>query len=120
MNPVTQSLSGAEVTWEGTDAGLMPELVSTQGAPAAEPGADAIPQLIDALDDPVLFVVAHVLLTRLTAVEYGTFPTWNHLAVGMKSDGSVSIDPEQRFRLAADWRRWYSTDPRPAALPASV
>ncbi len=117
MNPVSLTVANTEVRWEGTDVGLMPELVTGQSEAISSLNEGAIPDLIEALSDRELFVVAHVLLTRVSGVEYTAFPAWNHLAVEIGADGSVTIDPEQRHRLAAAWRQWCKSNPRPRRLP---
>ena len=119
MNPVLQALASTEVRWEGTDAGFMPELETNQSASLNALNKDETPDLNNALSDEEFFVVAHVLLTRISGIEYETFPTWNHLAVEIAADGTVTIDPQQRHRLATAWRQWYNSKPRSVRLPVS-
>ena len=64
------------------------------------------------------FVVAHVLLTRLSRVSHETFPGWNGLAVELAVDGTSRVDPVQREALARRWRAWLETDPHASELPA--
>lgn len=78
---------------------------------------EATPALLAALHDPDRFVVAHVLLTRRSGTEGSAFPEWNGLAVELHPDGTVVIDPAQRFALARRWERWAKEKPRPTSLP---
>jgi hypothetical protein len=111
-----QGLAQVEVRWTGTYVGLEP---TTTGADeVAARGADAVPDLLAALDDPETFVAAHVLLTRASGVRYESLPTWNGLAVELQPDGAAVVDPAQRLGLAERWRRWSSGEPRPERLPA--
>jgi hypothetical protein len=61
-------------------------------------------------------VAAHVLLTLLSHVEYGTSP-WNGLKIAIGSNGDVQFDPSQRADLAGRWLTWYKTKPHPRSLP---
>jgi hypothetical protein len=110
--------AGGKVEWEANENGYRPFLSAGDEQAAASLGPDDVPQLIDALTDEDDFVKAHVLLTRLSGVEYESFPTWNGLALTMDAEGAVSIDPAQRERLAYRWQRWWAADPRPPSLPA--
>jgi hypothetical protein len=112
-------LSNSEIEWEGTYIGLTPILTGAKAQQVAEMGKQVIPQLLAVLADEGKFVAAHVLLTRLSGVEYQAFPSWNGLAVDMAADGTVTIYPEQRFDLARRWEQWYHTEPRPNVLPSS-
>jgi hypothetical protein len=102
---VGRLLAAGDVGWDGTDLGLMPRLSDDDERLARQLDKGDIPALLDALDRQETFVKAHVLLTRLTGVEHETFPTWNELAVDIRADGSVQIDPSQRPGLAERWRR---------------
>jgi hypothetical protein len=97
-------LSGGDVSWHGTDLGLMPQMSEADERLAHELDEGDIPVLLDALDRDETFVKAHVLMTRLTGVEHETFPTWNGLAVDIGADGSTSVDPSQRPAIADRWR----------------
>jgi hypothetical protein len=110
-------LSPDEVEWEGNEAGYQPFLSPADERAAAGLGAGDASALVDALADGERFVKAHVGLTRLSGVEYESFPTWNGLELALHADGDVSIDAEQRARLAHRWRQWLSSDPRPDRLP---
>lgn len=111
--------SNAQVRWEGTYTGLTPVLVGETVEPPYERREQIMQDLISALSDEDSFVAAHVLLTRLSGVGYEAFPTWNGLNVDIAADGTVTIDPDQRFDLARRWERWYNSEPRPETLPPS-
>jgi hypothetical protein len=110
------------IEWTGQRYGLKPYLDEPAGLETA--GADEVaaiaPTLIGALDDPDRFVVAHVLLTRLSRVSHETFPGWNGLAVELAVDGTSWVDPAQREALARRWHAWLETDPHPTELPAEL
>jgi hypothetical protein len=110
------------IEWTGQRYGLKPYLepppVGLEQAGADEVAAIA-PALVEALDDPDRYVVAHVLLTRLSRVSHETFPGWNGLAVELAVDGSSRVDPAQRETLARRWREWLATEPHPSQLPAT-
>jgi hypothetical protein len=109
-------LSNNQVSWEGSPIGLAPTLTGDAAQKLAEK-REAIPALVAALSDPDRFVAAHVLLTRLSGVEHSAFPAWNGLAVDLRADGTVDIDPAQRFTLARRWERWAKVSPHPKTLP---
>src|SRR4051794_22310271 len=69
-----EHLSNADIRWDGTFVGLVPSIVSDSARQLFDIGDDAIPQLINALEDESKFVAAHVLLTLLSGVEYNTSP----------------------------------------------
>lgn len=117
MTPLLAGLTNDDVAWNANPLGLWPTLPSGVTERAYESGEDAIPELIDALADPERFVVAHVLLTQLSGVEYRAVPTWNGLEVELRPDGSTVIDPAQRHDLGRRWRRWSESTPRPKSLP---
>ena len=102
---VGRLLAAGDVGWSGTDLGLMPQLSDDDERLVQELDEGDIPALLDALDREETFVKAHVLMTRLTGVEHETAPTWNGLAVDIRADGSVHVDPSQRPALAERWRR---------------
>jgi hypothetical protein len=108
------------IEWTGQRYGLKPYLEQPAGpeTASADEVAALAPTLIEALGDPDRFVVAHVLLTRLSRVSHETFPGWNGLAVELAVDGSSRVDPGQREALARRWREWLDTDPHPSELPA--
>jgi hypothetical protein len=107
--------NNSAVHWDGTRFGLVPTL-STEAETIVAAGQSAVPALLDALTDPNSFVTAHVLLTRITRVQHETFPSWNGLKVDLRATNEVEIDPEQRHRLADQWKRYFQTTPRPTTL----
>ena len=117
MKIEAKELSNADIKWEGTYAGLSPILIGEKAKQLAEMGGQAIPELISTLSNEDVFVAAHVLLTQLSGIEYQAFPAWNGLAVDIASDGTVAIDPDQRFDLVRRWEKWYQTKSRPKVLP---
>ena len=96
------------IEWTGQRYGLKPyldqhvldqpvlETAGTDEVAEVDEVAAVAPTLIEALDDPDRFVVAHVLLTRLSRVSHETFPGWNGLAVELAVDGTSWVDPAQR------------------------
>jgi|KBSMisStandDraft_5_1062788.scaffolds.fasta_scaffold2285425_1 hypothetical protein len=110
-------LNNDAVRWSGTRFGLLPTLSQEAEAIVSE-GEAVVPTLLNALADADRFVSAHVLLTKISGVEYETFPSWNGLEVDIAADGTVTIDSEQRFELARRWERWFHADPRPKKLPS--
>lgn len=115
---LVQALSNDQVEWDGNPVGYAAFLRGDAPRQIQEQGEAAVPALIEALDDPDRFVVAHVLLTDLTSVRYRAFPDWNGLVIeGLGRRQPVSIDPKQRFTLARRWRQWAATQPRPKMLP---
>jgi hypothetical protein len=104
------------VQWSGTRFGLVPTL-SDEAERVAAAGDAIVPALLHALSDPERFVTAHVLLTRISGVEYETFPTWNGIDVSLGSDGDVEIEAAQRATLARRWQQWFREEPPPDSLP---
>lgn len=117
MSTLIEILSNADVRWDGTIVGLTPTLTGEAARQLLDMGDEAVPELLEALSDPDKFVSAHVILTKLSGVEYQAFPAWNDLEVVLAADGTVSIDPAQQPVLIERWQRWYKTQPHPAALP---
>lgn len=117
MSTLTAKLSNADVRWDGTLSGLTPTLTGEAATQLLQLGDQAVPELLEALSDPDKFVAAHVILTRLSGVQYQAFPAWNGLEVVLAADGTVSIDPAQQPVLIERWQRWYQTRPHPTALP---
>jgi hypothetical protein len=111
-------LSNADLQWDGTYVGLRAAVDSAEADRIRQRGDRAVPELIAALADEDRFAVAHVLLTEITRISHERFPTWNGLAVDIAADGTVTVEPAQRFDLARRWQRWYGTEPRPDRLPA--
>jgi hypothetical protein len=95
-------LSNEDVTWTATFDGYAPVL--SQRALCATAQSAPMSALLELLDDPRTFVIAHVLLTARSAEPYATFPEWNGLQIRVAADGQVTIDPDQRARIAARWR----------------
>ncbi len=116
MSASIEMLSNADVRWEGTAVGLEPTLTG-EAARLLKMGDGALPELMQALSDPDKYVGAHVVLTKLSGVEYESFPAWNGLEVILAADGTVRIDPAQQAVLIKRWQRWYQTLPHPTALP---
>jgi hypothetical protein len=110
--------SNDDVRWDGDFTGLSPTFDAEQTRELAALGEAVMPDLVRALHDPDRFVAAHVLLTRLSGVEYQSEPGWNGLAVNLAPDGTVRIERGQRAGLARRWARWLSAEPRPLRLPA--
>ncbi len=81
-----------------------------------ELGEQVMPHLLPILSEPDKFVIAHVLLTQLSGIEYQTFPKWNGLNVDIAPDGTATIDPNQRHELYRQWEKWLRTKPRPNIL----
>jgi hypothetical protein len=117
MTELEQLLHDADVHWMGTDIGLNPALADSVANRLNALGPAQISDMIDALLQESDFAAAHVILTRISGVEYEGAPTWNGLAVEITPDGAAHIDPAQRFRLARRWRRWFASQPRPSRLP---
>ena len=109
LRRLIDSLSNEDVTWDGTAIGLVPELTTGAGRAVIEHGDAAVPVLMEALDDPSRFVVAHVLLAMITGTAHPSLPTWNGLAVDIAADGTTRIDPAQRPAIVEHWRRWQDT-----------
>jgi hypothetical protein len=118
MTALDELLRDADVHWAGTYIGLYPTIDQGVAERLAALGPELIPGLIDALSSEHDFAAAHVLLTRLTGIEYEAMPAWNGLEVEIASDGAVHIDPAQRTQLARRWRGWFASEPHPHRLPA--
>jgi hypothetical protein len=118
MLQLINELSNADVEWDADFVGLSPTLISDAAKRLVEFGEQAISDLVAALSDPSKFVMAHVILTQISKVEYQAFPAWNGLVVDIAEDGTASIDLDQRYVLAERWKQWYRADPRPTALPS--
>ncbi|BAM02131.1 MULTISPECIES: hypothetical protein [Caldilinea] len=104
------------IRWDATRFGLLP-LLSETAEELEQAGEALIPTLLDALLEPQHFVVAHVLLTRITGIRYETFPTWNGLSIELRADGEVHIDAEQRHELYRRWQSYFQTKPETNRLP---
>lgn len=117
MSQLIECISNADVVWEADFAGLAPTVTGGEARRILEADESPIADLLPALSDPEKFVAAHVLLTRLTRVDYESFPTWNGLAVDIAADGTATIPSGQCHTLARRWHRWHQTTPRPNQLP---
>lgn len=117
MNQTAGGLTNADVTWEGSYIGLTPTVTDDAASRVRALGERAIPELIAALSDEHRFAAAHVMLTRLSGVEYQGFPAWNGLKVDIDAEGRVRIDPSQRAELSRRWMLWYAGAPRAKVLP---
>jgi hypothetical protein len=118
MTELEQLLHDTDIHWMGTDVGLYPAIANSVAERINTFGRSRISDIIDAFSEEDQFVAAHVMLTRLTGIEYEATPTWNGLVVEITPDGTAHIDPAQRFQLARRWRRWLESAPHPNRLPA--
>jgi hypothetical protein len=109
-------LNNSDVRWDGTLVGITPTIVGDPARQLLSSGNVVIPKLVSALEDESKFVVAHVLLTLLSGVEYHTMP-WNGLEIDLSPDDEASFEVGQRFELARRWRAWQQATPRPQSLP---
>ncbi len=112
---IIEHLNNGDIRWDGTLVGLVPIIVGNSARQLLSSGDVVIPQLVSALEDETKFVVAHVLLTFLSAIEYQTTP-WNGLEVDLSADGQARFDVGQRFELARRWRAWQRAVPHPRSL----
>lgn len=110
------NLSNTDIRWDGTFVGLAPTVVSDSARQLLASGEVIIPYLVKALEDDSKFVVAHVVLTLVSGVEYHTMP-WNGLKVDLLPDGQVKVDAAQRFELVRRWQKWQQSAPHPRSLP---
>lgn len=118
---VTKNLEhifNGDVRWEGTYRGFSPRMDEDLFAQFDADDPDDVATLVEALATKDRFVAAHVLLTRVSGIEYSAFPDWNSLRLQMQPDGGIDIDMDQRSELARRWALWQQTDPRPRTLPA--
>ncbi len=106
MNQEHPNITNSDVQWTGDYVGLMPTLSGNSANAMQHASESDMSDLIRALEDPLRFVAAHVLLTKLSGVQYQTFPKWNGLTVEIDSDGQSHYDPQQRFDLARRWLSW--------------
>jgi hypothetical protein len=109
-------LDNTDVHWDGTLVGITPTIVGEAARQLLALGDVVIPELVAALHDESRFVVAHVLLTVVSGVQYHTEP-WNGLRVDLSMDDEVVFDIGQRSELARRWGAWHQATPHPRSLP---
>ncbi len=109
-------IGNSDIRWDGSLIGLLPTVVGDSARQLLTLGTAAIPPLISALNDDSKFVVAHVLLTLISGVEYQLTP-WNRLEVDLLSNGQAKVDATNRFELARRWTEWQQITPHPPSLP---
>jgi hypothetical protein len=99
-------ISNSDVTWAHTIVGWQPVLSgkTKEIYERTKIAENNLSPLVDMLDDPKKFVVAHVLLTYLTKSKFlRNSDSWNGLKV--KSAGSeVRFSTEQCAQLKQDWK----------------
>ena len=99
------SINNDDIGWSGTYSGLWADVRGAEANKVLEIGPAARPHLLEALDDPEKFVVAHVLLTLISGQQFSVSgEEWNHLRVELNHDGTVSIDPRQQHEIVTLWR----------------
>jgi hypothetical protein len=111
-------VSNTDVKWDASFDGFVPNLDDRLVA-LPENAEGSISELIALLSDPDRFVIAHVLLTRITGVDYSAWPKWNGLVLDLDAEGRATVEPDQRHALARRWERWYTASPRTRTLFAS-
>lgn len=118
MTETERLLRNCDLRWSATEIGFLPAPPPGTAERLGTFDRDRLPELVAALSREDSFAAAHVMLTFLSGVDYEAFPTWNGLSVAMAADGTVYIDPAQRFTLARRWQRWLESVPSPKRLPA--
>ena len=97
-------LNNKDVSWDGTDLGVQPTIKGTNALQVMSMGTNAVPYLLLSLAKPDRFVVAHVLLTKITL---STFPSdsthWNLLPVDLLSDGHVVYGKDAQAMIFGYW-----------------
>lgn len=116
MSEVADIPSNNVVSWNGTRFGLTP-LLSVQAEHILKKGQTMVPVLLNALSDPERFITAHVLLTKITGVQYDSQDSWNGLQIDIEADGNTRFNPDQRQELARRWKQYFETQPTPDKLP---
>lgn len=115
---LAREIRNTDIQWDGTYVGLMPRLATERANRLLTLGEAAIPSLLAALDDAERFAAAHVLLTRISGVEFEAGAgQYNGLRVELLANGAAKLDPAQRAELAARWRKWSVATPRMPRLP---
>lgn len=65
---------------------------------------NAIPKLVQALDDPERFAIAHVLLVWITRRTMDISEThWNGMRITLREDGKVDYHPDQMEKIKEMW-----------------
>lgn len=100
-------LRNSDVEWDGNYFGLKPTISGSSAKYLADNAKIARKYLLNALDDPEQFAVAHVLLTELQeGASYSVSAThWNGLRVTLHADGRVQLFPEDRSALKEFWHK---------------
>lgn len=115
---LARELRNADIRWDGTYFGIMPQLATERAQRLLLLGEAAIPALLAALDDQERFAAAHVLLTEISGVEFAASAgQYNGLKVELPASGAATLDPAQRAELTARWRKWSMASPRAPTLP---
>ena len=97
-----ETLSNADVSWDGTFFGLQPSL----SGPATEVLNQGEAVIRQALDDPKRIVVAHVLLTKICGSKYDVSGgSWNGLKVRLLASGAVQYDEANLREVRNRWSR---------------
>jgi hypothetical protein len=109
-------LTQADVQWNFGTLGIMADLEGDRARQLARIGMPAVPELIKALADEARYASAHAILTQISEVEFQSIP-YNGMYVNCSADNKLLLRPEERFRLARRWQRWYAASPRPRTLP---
>jgi hypothetical protein len=123
--PEWLNVSNADVTWDGNPVGVVPWLnenaercASTLSTSRNDGTHDAkVNQVMELLSDPRRFVVAHVILTMDSRDRFAvTSRTWNGLEVLLgDADDEIRIDPSQRWRIQAEWKKRQTKAAQPGA-----
>jgi len=90
------------ISWSGTRYGYHPNYSEEIGN-IVKHQTISKPALLSALLKKHKFIAAHVILTLSGEMKFETFPTWNKLKIDIAADGTVKIDPEQRYELLEYW-----------------
>ncbi len=100
-----QSLTNADVSWDGTPFGLEPRL-SDAASNVLMQGSAAVSGLREALNDSGRVVVAHVILTKMRREPFEVSGSqWNGLQVDLFADGRVEYDRDNLKEVQSHWRR---------------
>ena len=99
---VTQ-LTNEDVTWKGTWVGLKPVL-SQRAENVLETGTNAVPDLLQAIQDNNQYAVAHVLLTKILFARFSFSEAhWNQLPVQIPSYGTPFYGPNAHAIVREYW-----------------